>query len=548
MLNKIIGHLHIADECQRLFPFNIHSHSFPDYIRTKYNLPEIFYVDWRPFGPKWLFIADPAVAAQYVTTTQSLPKSSLEVGYMNRFLGGNNMVTLEGARWKSIRSMFNPGFSATNIMTLVDYIVDATLTFCDVMKEKAESNELFELEEYATRLTIDIIGKVTLDADMQAQKKLHPIVEAFRARVPMMPRADAIFPWQDVDVLRTLKLWWNGRQLNQAISDELDLKIIRRAKEIEAEASGTSKNKKRSVIDLALNAWEKEVAMAGEGKMSDVRITKPSQVPKGLRTDIVDQVKTFFFAGHDTTSSTMSYILYLLHRYPEVQAKLKTELDNFFPPGTSAADKIKSDPYIINKLEYTTAIIRETMRIFPPASTLRMVDPAHPPSHTMITDPRTGKQFPMAGSHIYPTAFMIHRNKRFFPQPTHFIPERFIPSQTPFPDAELFTPAGKEAFRPFEKGPRNCIGQELAMIETKIIMALTVREFDFILEYPGEPADLQYPIPDSTVEEYSENTEYGRAIREDPTKRNRVEGHRVFQVLKGSAKPTGGCPGRIRLR
>jgi hypothetical protein len=143
---------------------------------------------------------------------------------------------------------------------------------------------------------------------------------------------------------------------------------------------------------------------------------------------------------------------------------------------------------------------------------------------------------------------MINRNKRFFPEPTKFIPERFIQSQTPFPDAELFTDAGKDAFRPFEKGPRNCIGQELAMLEGRIILALTVREFDFVLEYPGEAPDPQFPIPESTADEFSDKTEYGRAIRAGKMKPNRVEGHRVYPILFGSAKPADNCPGRIRLR
>jgi len=450
------------------------------------------------------------------------------------------MVSLEGARHKALRAIFNPGFSANNIMTYADAIVEASLRFIDALGEKAKTNELFEMEEYATRLTIDIIGVAVFDTDLQAQKKLHPIVQHFRERAPMMPGADSPFFWQDVQLTRPFRLWWNNRKLDAAVDAELDKKIQRRAKDLEDESLGIHKQKKKSIIDLALNAYEKEMAMGKNLQNGDSikSITNASTVPPRLRRDLIDSIKTFFFAGHDTTSSTISWCLYLLHRYPETQAKLTAELDEVFPPGTSAAERIRTDPYIINKLEYTTACLKETLRIFPPASTLRALNKKHPASKTKFMDPRTGIEHNLDGVHVWPVAHLIHRNKRFFPEPMKFIPDRFIPGRTPFPDADLFKPAGKNAFQPFSVGPRNCIGQELAMIESKIVLALTAREFDFVLEYPGEEADPQPVTPESVAVEFAQET----------VMPNVVEGHRVWQTLKGSAKPVGGCPGRVYMR
>lgn len=238
----------------------------------------------------------------------------------------------------------------------------------------------------------------------------------------------------------------------------------------------------------------------------------------------------------------------MLHRYPEVQNKLVAELDHFFPPGTSAAEKIKDDPYFVNKLEYTTAVIKETLRIFPPASTFRRFSSKQPAAISTFRDPVTSQVYFLEGADIWPVAHLISRNKRFFPKPTHFIPERFIQSQTPFPDAELFQPSGKYAFQPFSVGPRNCIGQELAMTEMKVILALTAREIDFVLEYPGEEPNPHPPIPESTAAEFSDATEYGRAVRQGKIKPNVVEGHRIWQTLSGSAKPNGHCPGRVYFK
>jgi hypothetical protein len=66
MKNKLLGHLAIAGECQSSFPIDAHPHVFLDYIKRKYDLPETFYMDWRPFGPKWLHTSDPELVSQYM--------------------------------------------------------------------------------------------------------------------------------------------------------------------------------------------------------------------------------------------------------------------------------------------------------------------------------------------------------------------------------------------------------------------------------------------------------------------------------------------------
>ncbi|XXG99329.1 hypothetical protein Hte_005666 [Hypoxylon texense] len=186
---------------------------------------------------------------------------------------------------------------------------------------------------------------------MSALRKPHPISRLFRERVRLMPSSDAVFPWQAVDLLRPVKLFFNERKLNREISKELDQKIYRRVKEIaEKEQKGTKATRKRSVVDLALNAYEKEASAAKGG--SEVRIRTSKDLPEVLRADIIDSVKTFIFAGHDTTSSTLCWANYLLHRNPQVYAKLKAELDTFLPGKLAdTAAMIKEDPYIVNKLE-----------------------------------------------------------------------------------------------------------------------------------------------------------------------------------------------------
>lgn len=512
--HPIFGHLLIARDCVNTFPPDSHPHLHADYIRRKYNLGKFFYLDFWPFGDQLLYIADPDIANQ-ITIGNSLRKSPLVVDYMSLLLGNQNMVGLDGPAWKRVRSMFNPGFAGGHLMTLVPYIVDAAVVFGDVLREKARAGEVFEMEEIATRLTVDVIGKVTLDVDLNSQRSEHRIVTAFREHVAMMPVTTPANPFSGLmaQYFNAPRLWYNGRKLDRYIGEALDQRYAKRSADEKSRTSGDGKKRNLSGIDLALHAYEQE--------FQDPSKNHGSRTEEGMdpafRSSAVDQIKTFIFAGHDTTSSTIAWVFYLLHQHPNVYAKVVEELDHVLGPKTSnPADKIRTETYLINRLPYLIAVIKETLRLFPPASTMRYGDPA-----VTITDPDRdpSQTYPTANFHVWPVAHAIHRNETYFPNPTAFIPERHLDdnhsASTPFPDAKQH----KDALRPFEKGPRNCIGQELAMIEIRVILALTVREFDFEAVYP----ELRDP-------------------------RELIEGHRCYQILKGSAKPKDGLPGRVTVR
>ena len=113
----------------------------------------------------------------------------------------------------------------------------------------------------------------------------------------------------------------------------------------------------------------------------------------------------------------------------------------------------------------------ETLRLYPPATTTRVSNG----DFSIIHDGRaySTKEDAM----IWINLHTIHRRHDLFPLPDEFIPERFLPAPNNWQEVQ------KDSWRPFEKGPRACIGQELSMLEMKIIMALTLRDFDISAEY-----------------------------------------------------------------
>ncbi len=119
-------------------------------------------MDIWPINYPMVAVLDPDMMAQF-TQEQSLPKFWGQ-GHteFKHFTGGRDLVHLEGQEWKVARSMFNPGFSARNLLSLIPSFTDEVLVFKEKLREVAASGEVVKLEDYTTNLTIDIIGRAVL--------------------------------------------------------------------------------------------------------------------------------------------------------------------------------------------------------------------------------------------------------------------------------------------------------------------------------------------------------------------------------------------------
>lgn len=142
-------------------PPNCHPHIIIHYLRTQHKLPPIFYLDTWPFGDPICAVVDPEVAYQ-VTVQNSLPKHRALREAIWPLTGEKNLVSMDGAEHKRWRAIFKPGFASAHLMTLVDGIVDDSMLFMDILGKHAEKQDIFSLEETATRATVDIIGRVVL--------------------------------------------------------------------------------------------------------------------------------------------------------------------------------------------------------------------------------------------------------------------------------------------------------------------------------------------------------------------------------------------------
>lgn len=193
-------------------------------------------------------------------------------------------------------------------------------------------------------------------------------------------------------------------------------------------------------------------------------------------------IKLFIFAGYDTTSTTLCYAYHLLSTHPRTARLLRQEHDRVLGSAPSAAaEVIANDPHLLNSLPYTLAVLKETLRLYPPVDTGRSGS-----RDIVLSDPidSTSRNYPTEGMLVVICAYTFHIDPMYWPRPSEFLPERWLPSTSP-PDnhSENLQPSEKESWRPFSRGPRICIGQELALTELKLVLALTAREFDVASVY-----------------------------------------------------------------
>jgi cytochrome P450 len=209
----------------------------------------------------------------------------------------------------------------------------------------------------------------------------------------------------------------------------------------------------RKQVDAHRKSTSDKRWKSGTGDILDLALSDAEYGKQATTSEIIDQMKSFFFAGNDTTSSMLSWTYVFLHRYPSVLAKLRKELDDVFGLDTSpdeVAQQIKSNPKLLNQLEYTLAVVRETLRIEPPA---QMIRAAPSTGYEVIT--RSGNKYVLEpGLSILINSYQMARNKQIWGDDAEeFNPERFMTGSIP------------TAFMSFSKRPRDCIGTNLAYME-----------------------------------------------------------------------------------
>ncbi|KAI1735776.1 cytochrome P450 4V3 [Xylaria scruposa] len=509
----VFGHLPIFGDFRKAHPPDINVHVFHKWFMKNFQtyfpgldkLPPVVYLDLWPMGPCFALVYDPVGVSQF-TQIKSLPKFYSIQGYIKPLTGNLDIVSAEGQFWRTWRSVFNPGFRSSNILTLLPEFIEDFVVFSDILKGLCGENNtwgpVFALKEKATKLTFDCICRVTLDMQFhqQTSEAPTPLFKCLHEQIELMNRRSnevrgffyRRMPWHQLEVMR------NNRTMHHLIKPYISAK----RSSVEDDVA----SRKSTVVGLAVK------------HLNNLSLsTSKAQLDEEAINVIIANIKAFLFAGQDTSAATICFMMKCLEDNPDCQSKMRHEHDVILGPNPDdAARVLKESPQLIYNLPYTLSVIKETLRLYPLAASARDA----PTFEMSLKIPGSTTQYPLKGFTPWPAAPGIQENPDYWPDASKFMPERWMAVE-----GERLYPR-KDAWMPFSLGPRNCIGMELAMTKLRLVCVFVARTFD--LKQGWE--------------------EWDRVRGNKATPSHVVNGQRLYEVDTGPVQPKDGMPVQMRLR
>ncbi|KAA0702861.1 Cytochrome P450 4B1 [Triplophysa tibetana] len=401
------------------------------------------------FGPSvsFLNIHHPLYVKTILSSTE--PKDDVAYAFLVPWIGEGLLVSTE-QKWFRHRRLLTPGFHFDVLKPYVTLISDSTKIMLDKWEVHAKSEESFELFQHASLMTLDSIMKCAFscNSNCQTESGTNPYIQAVYELCHLVNLRFRFFPYHINAIFHLSPHGYRFRKASN-IAHRHTEDVIRKRKEVlkTEREQGIVKNKRYlDFLDILLSARDEN-----QHGLSD--------------EDIRAEVDTFMFEGHDTTASGISWIMYSLACNPKHQQKCREEILQVL----EGKDTMEWED--LNKIPYTTMCIKESLRFYPPV----------PGMSRKLTKPMTffdGRTVP-AGCLVAVSVYGIHMNATVWENPHVFDPLRFLPENT----AKRLP----HAFVPFSAGPRNCIGQNFAMNELKIAVALTLKRYHLIKDINHTP-------------------------------------------------------------
>ena len=342
---------------------------------------------------------------------------SVETG---RVLLGNGLPLIDGQFWLHERRLLQPAFHREKISTLADTMGQVIDSFLRNWEQKAGSGQPLDLDDEMMRLTLTVIIKTMFSANID--DKIRSLSHAFNvASKFMLWRSQQMWaPPLSVPTPRNLEYNRAFKGLNETIYPLIE---------------DARKNPKNDLLGMLLAMRDEET---GEG-MTDQQAR--------------DEVVTIFFAGHETTAASMTWAFYLLSQHPEIEERLRAELKMVLNGRVpTVAD--------LAQLTYTQQVIQEILRLYPAAYLFAR--------EAVTEDAIDGYRIPPK-TLIFITPFITHRDPDYWHDPERFDPDRFTSEQA--------ASRPRHYYYPFGEGPHVCIGNNFALMEMQMILAMTFQRF-----------------------------------------------------------------------
>lgn len=404
-------------------------------------------------GHKALMLTDPRAVRHVMQDNYLNYRKSKFYGPLKPMLGGG-LFMVEGDRWLTQRRVANPAFQGCKMPALLDAMVQGTGDMLDRWQDRTGDASL-DLGPEMSRVTLDIILRSLLGYRMDDE-----YTALYEALATLLADAEKR-AWSFVSLPA-----WVPTARNRACADAHAV-IADLVEKVIAQRT-LSGERHDDLLDAFIQAYSDPATGGFQASI------------------LVDEVRSFILAGHETTANAMCWLWLELSRNPDVLAHVRAEIERELG---GAAPTLES----VQKLKYSRAVLDETLRVHPTVWTLsRQANEADRVGDIEIAKDQTVILSPWA----------LHKRRALWGDPENFRPERFL---TPTHD--------QFAYIPFAKGPRHCLGARFSVFEALIIMAMTLQRYDVQVSDPDSvnPAPMITLRPDGPV--HARVTERSRVRR-----------------------------------
>jgi cytochrome P450 len=381
-----------------------------------------------------VWVTDPALIERVLLKEADVfPKAGIEKRVFGSTLG-QGILTAEGAHWRWQRKAAAPAFRRSELVASVPEMTAAAEAQVSRWQTQPQSS-ICAIDADMMTTTFDVIARTVLGGCAPAE-------------ADTIKRAGAAFlepiSWEVGFALIDIPEWvWHPGK-----------RPTRKAREV-----------LRAAVTRLLRARMADASPRHDLLAKLIAARNPETGERMSENQLVDNLATFLMAGHETTAKALTWALYLLARAPDWQRRIHEEV-------AAVAGNRPIGAGEIDRLTVTQMVIKETMRLYPPAPILSR----------MSTDwVLIGNHKAPPGSLIVVPIYTVHRHKRLWVDPDNFDPNRF--------SAEHEKNHARAQFMPFGYGPRTCIGASFAMMEATVLLATFVRaaRFDWDGQHCPEP-------------------------------------------------------------
>ncbi|CAK7303344.1 Cytochrome P450 3A12 [Vulpes lagopus] len=397
---------------------------------------------FRKYGRMWGFydgrqpvlaITDPDMIKTVLVKECYSVFTNRRVGFMKSAISLS-----EDEEWKRMRTLLSPTFTSGKLKEMFPIIGQYGDVLVRNLRKEAEKGKSINLKDIFGAYSMDVITSTSFGVNIDS---LNNPQDPFVENIKKLLKFDfldpfffsiLLFPFL-TPVFEVLNIWLFPKSVTDFFT-----KSVKRMKE------NRLKDKQKHRVDFLQ-------------LMINSQNSKETDTHKALSDlELVAQSVIFIFAGYETTSTSLSFLMYELATHPDVQQKLQEEIDATFP------NKALPTYDALVQMEYLDMVLNETLRLYPIAGRLERV---------CKKDVEISGVFIPKGTVVMVPTFTLHRDQSLWPEPEEFRPERF--------SKEKKDSINPYTYLPFGTGPRNCIGMRFAIMNMKLALVRVLQNFSF---------------------------------------------------------------------